>query len=139
MAMGGSVFSIRMDGEFGVEQFHSMAQYAMFTTGDNGDWTTRFLHGDNTTWALYRAPEFPERRPRPSLGAGLSFVGKGGWIPAPGADSSGANFSSTRYRYLNPQSRIAEAPRFVAGLAFDVPDPDEEIRRILECPAWLPR
>jgi hypothetical protein len=134
LAMGGKVFAIRMDGDFGVEQFHSMAQYAMFTTGDNGDWTTRFLHGDNTTWALYLSPGFRERRPRPSLGQGLSIVSKGGWVPAPGVDSS-----RTRYRYLNPQVRIAEAPRFVAGLAFEVPDLDEEIRSILEAPSWLPR
>lgn len=132
MAMGDRFFAIRLDGEFGFEQFHSMAKYAMFTTDDESDWTTRFLHGDNTTWALYLSPEFPERHPRASLGEGLSLVGRGGWLPAPG------DFSGTRYRYLNAQVRIAEAPRFIAGLGFEVPDPDEEIRNILEFPSWLP-
>jgi hypothetical protein len=129
MAMGGRVFAVRMDGEFGAGQLSSMARYAMLTTNDDGDWATRFLHGAATTWALYLTPDYPERRPRASLGQGLSIVGSGGWIPAPGAT----------YRYLNPEERIAEAPRLIAGLAFEVPDPDEEIRRILECPSWLPR
>jgi len=129
MAMGDRVFAVRLDGKFGVEKFNSMARCAALTTKDDGDWTTRFLHGANTTWALYLSPGFPERRPRPSIGEGISIVSAGGWIPAPDGF----------YRYLNPELKIAEEPKFIAGLAFEVPDPDEEILRVPEFPSWLPR
>ena len=131
MAMGDRVFAVRLDGEFGVEQFNSMIQYAIFTTDDSDNWSTRLLQGGNTTWALYLSPEFPERRPRPFLGDGLSFIGRNGWIPAPGADSSGKI-----YRYLNPETRIAVAPRYIARLAFEIPDAEEQFGTDLESPEW---
>jgi hypothetical protein len=130
MAMGGTVFAIRMDSDFGVQQFNSMVRHATLTTSDGSDWTTRFLRGGGTSWALYIAPEFPERRPRPSIGEGLAIVGRGGWLPAPG------DLSGTRYRYLNPQARIAEAPRYIASLAFEVPGAGVQPSSDPEDPDW---
>jgi hypothetical protein len=129
MAMGDGIFALEMNGDFALTQFNSMAQYALLTTDDDGDWKTRLLKGGNTTWALYLAPEPPTHLRSRYLGNDLSIVAEGGWIPAPGSA-----FRGISYNWVDAELKIQPAPDFLAVLVFETPDQEPNQPRIIEFP-----